>query len=148
VIPEEEPHLVVDASVSLKWALDDEEHIENALALRDNGLQGQFRMVAPSLWLYEVANGLITATRRNRVTPGQGRELLGLLTAIGVRFADSEIEECYKTALRYRVALYDATYLSLAHALEADLWTGDFKFFESVRKDAPFVRWIGDYPSS
>ena len=27
--------VVVDASVSLKWALDDEEHVEQAVALRD-----------------------------------------------------------------------------------------------------------------
>lgn len=82
------------------------------------------------------------------MTPEQGLELFGLLTSIGIRYVDSEVEDCFKTALRYRVAFYDATYLSLASTLEADLWTGDHKFFESVRSEAPFVRWIGDYTSS
>jgi predicted nucleic acid-binding protein len=146
VSPAEVPYLVVDASVSLKWALDDEENTEEALALRDDGIRGRFRMVAPSLWLYEVANGLLTATRRGRVSPEAGSELLSYLTLVGVRFSDPEIEECYRAALRHGVALYDAVYLALAKALGADLWTGDRKFLDNVMKsDAAFVRWIGDY---
>lgn len=148
MIPGEETYLVIDASVSLKWVLDDEENTENALALRDDGIRGRFQMVAPSLWLYEVANGMVTATRRSRVTHEQGRESLALLTAMAIRFADAELDDCYRTALKYRVAFYDATYMTLADALGTDLWTGDLKFFENVRADAHFVRWIGDYPSA
>lgn len=145
--PAEAPYLVVDSSVSLKWALDDEENTEEALALRDDGIQGKFRMVAPALWLYEVANGLITATRRGRVAPEAGGELLSHLTLVGVRFSDPEIEDCYEAALRHGVALYDAVYLALAEALGAILWTGDRKFLDNVVKSgAAIVRWIGDYP--
>jgi predicted nucleic acid-binding protein len=103
-------------------------------------------MVAPSLWLYEVANGLITATRRGRVPLEAGRELLSNLTLVGVRFSDPEIEDCYEAALRHGVALYDAVYLALAEALGAPLWTGDRKFFDKVKPGSTFVRWIGDYP--
>jgi predicted nucleic acid-binding protein len=146
----EAPYLVVDSSVSLKWALDDEENTEEALALRDDGIHGQFLMVAPSLWLYEVANGLLTATRRGRLPGEVGGELLYNLTLVGVRFSDPEIEDCYEAALRHGVALYDAVYLALAKALRVPLWTGDRKFLDNVKKsealDAPFVRWIGDYP--
>lgn len=146
MIPGEEPYLVIDASVSLKWVLDDEENVDNALALRDDGIRGRFQMVAPSLWFYEVGNGVATATRQNRVTPEQGRELLAFLATIHVRFSDCELDDCYRTALRHRIAFYDASYLALAIALGTNLWTGDRKFFEIVRADAPFVRWIGDYP--
>jgi predicted nucleic acid-binding protein len=146
VSPARAAYLVVDASVSLKWALDDEENMEEALALRDDGIRGRFLMVAPSLWLYEVANGLITATRRGRVPLEAGRELLSNLTLVGVRFSDPEIEDCYEAALRHGVALYDAVYLALAEALGAPLWTGDRKFFDKVKPGSTFVRWIGDYP--
>ena len=47
------PFVVVDASVSLKWALNDEETISQAVALRDDALAGRSEMVAPSLWVYE-----------------------------------------------------------------------------------------------
>ncbi len=145
--PDQAPYLVVDASVSLKWALDDEESTEEALALRDDGVRGVFRMVAPSLWLYEVANGLITATRRGRLSPENGSSLLSHLTLVGVAFSDPEIDECYEAALRYGVALYDAVYLALAETLGVTLWTGDRKFLTNVAKfDPSFVRWIGDYP--
>ena len=43
------PYAVVDASVSLKWALDDEEAVAEAVALRDAAIDGRFEMVAPSL---------------------------------------------------------------------------------------------------
>jgi len=63
-----QPHsyLVVDASVSLKWALDDEEAVPQAVALRDAAFRDGAQMVAPSLWLYEITNGLVTAVRRGR----------------------------------------------------------------------------------
>jgi predicted nucleic acid-binding protein len=97
--------------------------------------------------LYEVANGLITATRRGRVSPENGSALLSHLTLVGVSFSDPEIDECYEAALRHGVALYDAVYLALAEALEVTLWTGDRKFLTNVAKsNASLVRWIGDYP--
>lgn len=148
MIPSGIPYVVVDANVSLKWALNDEENTEEALALLDDGIHGRIRMVAPSLWLYEVANGLVTATRRKRVSPEQGGELLTHLAAVGVRFADPDIEACYSAALRHRVALYDGVYLALADALGAVLWTDDRNFLDNaVASNATFVRWIGDYPS-
>jgi len=60
--------VVVDASVSLKWALNDEEYVEQAVALRDAAIfERRFQMFAPSLWLYEIVNGLRVAVRRGRI---------------------------------------------------------------------------------
>ena len=141
------PYLVVDSSVSLKWALDDEEDTDNALALRNDGIIGRFQMVAPVLWAYEVANGLVTAVRRDRITPSDGLEALAHLTDLGVRLADPEEVACYRTALRFGIAAYDAAYLALAEKLGAVLWTGDHKLWEAVGSTHSFVRWIGDYPA-
>ena len=139
-------YVVVDASVSLKWALDDEESVSQAIALRDAALDGRWRMVAPSLWVYEVTNGLLTAVRRQRLTASTGLQALGLLQAVGVRLADPEAKDVYEMGCQYHVAAYDAAYLALATSLRADLWTGDRKFYEAVRDSASFVRWIGEYP--
>jgi predicted nucleic acid-binding protein len=139
---------VVDASVSLKWALDDEDAISEAAALRDEAIRGQFEMVAPSLWLYEVVNGLVTAARRGRVTQDAGRQALVHMLEISVRLADPEARDVYQTALRYGIAAYDAAYLALAEALRAPLWTGDRRLYEAVSPSTSFVRWIGDYDST
>ncbi len=139
-------YLVVDASVSLKWALDDEESVSQAVVLRDAALAGRWQMVVPSLWLYEVTNGLVTAVRRQRLAVETGLQALTLLQTVGVRLADPEAGEVYEAAVRFRVAAYDAAYLALATALRADLWTGDRRFYDAVRHAADFVRWIGDYP--
>src|SRR5262249_60782735 len=74
-------YLVIDASVSLKWALDDEDGVTEAVALRDDAIAGRFEMVAPSLWLYEITNGLVTAARRGGIAPDIGsRGVAGLLS--------------------------------------------------------------------
>ncbi len=139
-------YLVVDASISLKWALDDEEWVAQAVALRDAALDGWWWMVAPSLWLFEVANGLVTAVRRRRLAAETGLQALGLLQTVGVQMADPEAGEVYEAAIRYEVAAYDAAYLALAAKLGAELWTGDRRFYDAVRDTTGFVRWIGDYP--
>ena len=139
------PYLVVDASVSLKWAMDDEDSVVQAVALRDAGIAGRFEMVAPSLWVYEITNGLVTAVRRGRLTPEIGEQALQHLLALGVRIADPPAADIYQQSLRHQLAAYDAAYLALAEALSAQLWTGDRRFYTTVRDTVGFVHWIGDY---
>jgi predicted nucleic acid-binding protein len=143
----EVPYVVVDASVALKWAFNDEEHVAQAVALRDDWVyKGKHRLVAPSLFYYEVINGLRTAVLRGRIAMGTGVELLKHLLAVGVRLVDPEAEHIYQLACGFRIAAYDAAYLALAEVLDCLLWTGDRRFYEAVHGKAPQVRWIGDYP--
>jgi len=141
------PFVVVDSSVSLKWALNDEEAVEQAVALRDDGLQGRIRMVAPALWSYEVANGLWVAARRSRLSFAQGGLALTALHALGVEFSAAEPHDCYAFAQRYHIAVYDAAYVALGAHLNTDVWTGDRKLYDAASPAAPWVRWIGDYRS-
>lgn len=139
-------YVVVDASVSLKWALDDEDAVAEAIALRNAAIADEFEMVAPSLWSYEVTNGLIVAVRRRRLeSEEEGMQALSHILGLGVRLADPENIVVYDYALRYGIAAYDAAYLALAETLEAPLWTGDRPFYEAVRNTTTLVHWIGDY---
>jgi predicted nucleic acid-binding protein len=139
------PQLVVDASVSLKWVFDDEEHVAHAIALREDGLSGRFQMIVPHLWQYEVANGVVVGVRRGRVLPDQGALAISSLQALGIPSLTPDFLDCYQLALRYRIALYDASYLALAAELGAEFWTGDRKFFDAVAPDLSLVKWIGSY---
>ena len=140
-------YVVVDASVALKWALDDEEEVDCAIALRDDGIRGRFQMLAPSLWLYEVVNGLVVAVARERLPKAVAARALGHLLEVGVRLVDPEAEECFKQATRLGLSGYDAAYLALAEAVKGEAWTGDRRLYERARRRAARVRWIGDYGS-
>ncbi|ACX51410.1 PilT protein domain protein [Ammonifex degensii KC4] len=138
--------VVVDASVSLKWALDDEEHVEEAVALRDSAVfERRFEMFAPSLWVYEVANGLLVAVRRGRITLEAGEKALRYFLALGVHLADPEPVDIYRCAARYMISVYDAAYLALAEQLDAVLFTGDERLYAAVQKSVPRVKWIGEF---
>jgi predicted nucleic acid-binding protein len=60
--------IVLDASLTLAWALPDE-----ASAYSDAVLVrvAEFSAVVPGLWLHEVSNGLLMAQRRGRYTAAQ-----------------------------------------------------------------------------
>lgn len=143
--PSPSPYVVVDASVSLKWALDDEEAVTQAIALRDAALRGHHRLVAPSLWLYEVTNGLVMAVRRRRLATEMGAQALRHLLTLGVRLADPAASDVYEQAVRYGLTAHDAAYLALAEALRAPLWTGDRRLHAAVQDATALVRWIGEY---
>jgi len=139
---------VIDASVVLKWQLDDEIHVRESLALRDDMVvHGRIRLLAPVLLIYEVANGLTVACRRKRVPkdviPGLVRNLLD----IGIVFITQEGGDICATALRYDISAYDAAYISLAERERCELWTGDGELYKKTKEHFLHLRWVGDYKS-
>lgn len=84
-MPQEAKLVVVDASVVLKWQLDDEEHIRQAIALRDDFyVLGGVKTIAPHLLIYEAINGIVTATQRKRLASDKALEAMSNLLALGV----------------------------------------------------------------
>ncbi len=142
-----EPRLaVIDASVVLKWQLDDEEYIPQATALRnDFYLKGAIKAIAPDLLIYEIINGIATAARQKRVASDKAKEAVSNLVALGVELRENEPLRILELALQYNLAAYDAAYLALAEAEGCELWTGDRTFYQAVRGELPWVRWVGDY---
>ena len=61
--------LVLDASLSLQWFLEDEADRQYGLSVRAS--LSTKRAVVPFLWFYEVGNGLLMAFRRKRITLDQ-----------------------------------------------------------------------------
>ena len=141
------PYAVVDASVTLKWVLDDEDHVTEAIGLRDAWLAGQIALVAPSLWRYEMLNGLLVAERKGRLQGTEAREAIGDLLALGLPLADPFSEAVYLQARRWNLTAYDGSYVALAAELEAVLWSGDRSLVRSLAGSGAAVRWIGDWPS-
>lgn len=136
---------VIDSSVALKWVLNDEENVEEAIAFRNAGLAGEFGMVAPSLWVVEIINGLATAVRRIRVSNTIGKKALSALMDSDVTLADPEPQKIYEIALSYGIASYDAAYLALAQTLKVAFWTGDKKLYNKISGRFQDIKWIGNY---
>ncbi len=138
--------VVVDASVVLKWQLNDEEYIPQATALRNDFYAlGAVKAIAPHLLVYEVINGILTATRRKRLVSDKALEVLDNLMELGVELREVEPEKVLESALEHNLAAYDAAYLALAESEGCELWTGDRPFYQAVKDELPRVKWIADY---
>lgn len=81
VTPAGPPAFVLDNSISLSWCLGDESEeypTRVLLALRTT------RARVPSLWPYEMANGLAVSERRNRLIPAGLQRALADLAALPI----------------------------------------------------------------
>jgi predicted nucleic acid-binding protein len=72
--------LVLDASLTLQWFLEDE--VDRQYALSVLVRLSSNRAVVPMLWFYEVGNGLLMAHRRKRITFDQIDGFLTRLKAL------------------------------------------------------------------
>ena len=102
---------VVDASVALKWYFRDEEFLPQADSLLEAFSSGAAILTAPSFIRYEVANALIVANRRGRISQDQLLERLQSFLALHIS-QPLDDEETLHLAVQLTgqvpVAFYDA----------------------------------------
>jgi predicted nucleic acid-binding protein len=119
--------LVVDASVALKWLVE-EEGTDAADTLR-----GQ-HLVAPALVRVEVANVLRTMAARG-ASPAAAVELFALFQRAPVDIVEAD-DALERRALDLAIALahpvYDCLYLALAERMGAPLVTADARFLRAL----------------
>lgn len=122
---------VVDASVALKWFLDEPGAVQ-ALALREGHLRGDILLVAPDLLLYEVGNAL---RFKHSFTPSDIQQTLSdllhfQLELVGPteRLLHHAVELAHQTRLTY----YDSFYLAVASDLGTRLITADKRLHEAA----------------
>ena len=110
-----QPRFVVDSSVVMAWAFEDE-----ASEYADTVLQsfGNARAVVPQLWPLEVANVLAVAERRGCLTAADSSRFLALLSALPVDVvyptAKTGIGALVSVARAHNLSAYEASYLQLA----------------------------------
>ena len=140
------PSLVVDASVAIKWLNFHEMLADKANALYADYEQGQFSLLVPAFWDYEVANGVNKAIARGDLTEQEGHDAIALLLAVRAqRVPLPAPQQSYELARRYRRSVYDSWYLSLAETTGCAFWTADAKLYNAVHESLAFVKWLGDY---
>lgn len=119
--------VVIDASVALKWVLD-EPGREAADGLLDDDL------VAPVLWLIEAANALWRRTEMGEISAQEAQERLAELANAPV--ASLAVEPHLASALALATELkhpvYDCLYLALAIDRDTHVVTADRRFHAAV----------------
>ena len=118
--------LVVDSSATLAWIYMDETTAPIREVFDRVVEEGA---VVPSLWRLEVANGLTVAVRRRRIDPEFRQAALADLALWDIT-VDQHTDarawgETLRLADRFRLTLYDATYLELAQRRSLPLATLD-----------------------
>jgi predicted nucleic acid-binding protein len=110
----------------MSWCFEDE-----ATALSEAVLERLSRDTAlvPAIWPFEVANVLVVAERRRRLTEAKSAGFLGLLAQLPIMVADGSSLQVAASSLavaRSRgVSAYDAAYLDLAMREAVPLATCD-----------------------
>lgn len=100
-------------------------------------------IVAPTLIMYEVTNGLYRYQKAGQITQEQTETLLQRALDLGLRFyGDAQLhQEALKLASLYNLsATYDTHYLALAERLQVELWTVDKRLFNSVSNSLSWVK--------
>jgi len=124
---------VIDTSVAIAWCFEDEATPATEAVL-DRLREDQ--VVVPAIWPLEVANVLLVAERRGRLTEAQASRFLELLAQlpINVDTSPTDMAGIVATGRRHTLSSYDAAYLLLAERLGAALATLDKPLAKGARK--------------
>jgi predicted nucleic acid-binding protein len=123
------PPVVVDASFAVEALLEGGSSLERWVEwIRD----GRMRLVPAHFWA-ELANALLLG---RRFEPGRAALTVGAAARAGLETADrgvAGVADALDLAGRHRLTLYDALYLQLATAVEAELATLDRDLARAAR---------------
>ena len=130
----------------LKWQLDDEGDVAQALALRRDALVARtVELHAPVLLAYELTNAIRTTERRMRLDAATAEDALALLLEAGIELHQPDPQAALRLARELGISGYDAAYVALAAELGADCWSADERLVRAASGRAPFVRSIAEY---
>ena len=133
--------LVLDASISLAWLLDDEVSAPADAARARLATDSVF---VPRIWHLEIRNALLVAERRGRLSRQMADERLDALSVLPIH-TDNEpsLHRTMALARYHGTSFYDALYLELALRMQAELATLD----TSLRKSRIEAGNTGRIPS-
>jgi predicted nucleic acid-binding protein len=121
--------IVVDASVALKWVVD-EPGTAAALAIRSE------QLVAPAIWLTEVANALWRHVRIGEASPAEALARMARLGRAPVLSLPIEphVSTALELAIRGNHPVYDCLYLAVAIQRDTQVLTDDRRFADAATR--------------
>jgi predicted nucleic acid-binding protein len=138
---------VVDASVAVKWALQ-EVDTDKALRLRDDLRNGVHAFLAPDFFPVEVAHSLTRAERQRRITPAEGaRAFFDVAQTLPLLLASLPVlVRAYAISSQARIGVYDCVYVALAEREGCPFITADDKLVKNLQQQFPFIVALSSMP--
>lgn len=103
---------VLDASVTIVWAMLDETHPVAELAFQRLDTEGA---LVPAIWWYEIRNILLVNERRQRISLADSTQFLDNLQDYPIEVQGiPDHTTVAELARQYGLTIYDAAYLELA----------------------------------
>ncbi len=131
---------VLDCSVALSWCFEDEATPETTALLdrvRDEGA------VVPSLWHLELANVLLQAERRRRISAEDAATRLSLMAILPITTDQETMLRAWHDILSIAriegLTIYDASYLELAIRRGVPLITKDGDLIAAAKRRGVMV---------
>ena len=134
--------IVLDASIILKLIFE-EKDTPLALQLRENHITGKEKLAAPELLYYELANVLATKVLIPVKNASSALAEIFNLEIVTFTLGAEEFLSSISFSRKYKISVYDASYVILAERLKCDFVTADVQLFRKT-KDLKFVRLLGD----
>lgn len=124
---------VIDASATLPWCFADEATAATNAAL--TRLRTGDEATVPAHWPVEVANALLIAVRRKRISPADAHQFLLDLEFLPIRVNTKNPVRTgvFPLAEQYGLTVYDAAYLELAMRESTPLMTLDNDLRKAAR---------------
>ena len=121
--------LVSDASVAVKWAVEEEDY-EKAAQL----LSGEHQLHVPRVLAAELANALRSKVLSGVLAPHLVAGMLGSALSSILNWAADELlaADALRIAIGLNHPVYDCVYLALAYQVGGTLVTADTRFFNTV----------------
>jgi predicted nucleic acid-binding protein len=106
------PRFVLDASITITWAMRDEDHPIADLAF---SLLGTGSAIVQTNWWYEVRNVLVLNERRARILPDDSELFLRSLEQLRIVVDRAPSHAgVMNLSRKHKLSVYDAAYLELA----------------------------------
>lgn len=123
---------VPDASIILKWVLEDEEsNRDNATALLKGWVEQEHEFVVPSLWLYEVGN--VLGVKRSKDAE-KIQEILLEYEFKEMKITKDVTSIAFALMQEYRgVTFYDTIYHAVAIRNKGTMVTADKTYYDTAK---------------
>ena len=126
----------IDASVMARWFIPGEEYEEEALKIRNDYAQGKIQLYAPTPIKYEVLNSIWKAVTRKLMETNQAKTYCQIIPKImptTIKLESQDLEETIEIAVKEKITIYDATYITTAKKTKSTLITADNKLNEKSK---------------
>lgn len=126
--------VVIDASLIVKWFVE-EEGSDKSLKLREKYIEGEIRILAPELIIFEVLNALYY---KKLFSEDELKEISEALEAYSFtlyplkgEYANTAVEVAFKN----NITIYDASYIALAIIKNIYMYTADKKLIRKLKNE-------------